>query len=109
MSWQFVDSQGAIVKRLTAAGLDSRLVSDPEVKAWVQAGNTITPADPPPPPTQTDLDTAAAKAYPKLQALASWTPAQVQTWCDANITDVASARDAIKTLAIAVGVLFRRL
>lgn len=77
--------------------------------AWVKAGNTALPADPPPAPTQDELDAAAARQYAKLKALAGMTPAQVQAWCQANITDLVSARDAITTLAIAVSVLARRL
>lgn len=54
-------------------------------------------------------DAQAAKGYAKLRALATMTPAQIQTWCDNNITTTAAERDAIKTLAVAVGVLARRL
>lgn len=50
-----------------------------------------------------------AKSYPKLQALASMTPTQVKSWVDTNITNFAEAKDAIKTLAIAVSILARRL
>lgn len=75
----------------------------------VHAPNVPLPADPPPAPTQDELDAAAARQYAKLKALAGMTPAQVQAWCQANITDLVSARDAITTLAIAVSVLARRL
>jgi hypothetical protein len=37
------------------------------------------------------------------------TPAQVQTWVTANVTNLAQAQDAIATLAIAVSILARRL
>jgi hypothetical protein len=77
--------------------------------AWVAAGNTPDPADPPPPPSQDELDAAAAKAYAKLQALIGMTPAQVQAWVTANITTLPAAQDVIATLAIAVAVLARRL
>jgi hypothetical protein len=77
--------------------------------AWLAAGNTPDPADPPPPPSQDELDAAAAKAYASLQALMGMTPAQVQAWVTANITTLAAAQDAIATLAIAVAVLARRL
>jgi hypothetical protein len=58
---------------------------------------------------QDELDARAAKAYPKLQALLSMTPAQIQAWVVANVTNLAQAQDAISTLATAVGVLARRL
>lgn len=54
-------------------------------------------------------DTAEAKAYAKLQALKAMTPTQVSSWVDANVTTLAEARDAIKTLAIAVAILSRRI
>tara|TARA_R110000868_G_scaffold176513_2_gene414227 strand:- start:1325 stop:1723 length:399 start_codon:yes stop_codon:yes gene_type:complete len=64
---------------------------------------------PPSPPTQDEIDSAAAKAYAKLTALRGMTPAQVGSWVDANVTNLAQAQDAIKTLAIAVSILARRL
>lgn len=54
-------------------------------------------------------DIAAAKSYAKLTALKRMTPAQVQAWVAANVTNLAQAQDAIATLAIAVGILARRL
>lgn len=81
-----------------------------EFLRWqAQDGGVLGAADPAPAPTQEALDQAAAAAYPKLAALRNMAPAQVQAWVDANVTDLASARDAIKTLAIAVSVLARRI
>lgn len=77
--------------------------------AWKDAGNTPAPADPAPPPSQEDQDIAAAKVYAKLVALKNMTPTQVIAWVDANVTNLAQAQDAIKTLAIAVSILARRL
>jgi len=37
------------------------------------------------------------------------TPAQVMTWVDNNINTLADAKDAIKTLAVAVGILARTI
>lgn len=54
-------------------------------------------------------DVESAKSYAKLQALRNMTPAQVSTWVDGNVTNLAQAQDAIKTLAVAVCVLARRL
>lgn len=59
--------------------------------------------------SQEQLDKEAAKGYAKLNALAAMTPAQIQTWVDANVTNLAQAQDAIKTLAIAVSILARQL
>ena len=81
---------------------------NPELLAWLAAGNVIAPADVVP-MSQEQLDIAAAKAYQKLSALRTMTPAQVQTWVDANVTNLAEAKDALKTLAVAVSILARRL
>jgi hypothetical protein len=88
---------------------DPRNAAWQQYQAWLGAGNTPEPADPPPPPSQDELDAAAAKAYAKLQALIAMSPAQVQAWVTANITTLPAAQDAIATLAIAVAVLARRL
>jgi len=63
----------------------------------------------PPAPTPDEADRAAARAYAKLTALRTMTPAQVQAWVAANVTTLADAKDAITTLAIAVGLLAREL
>lgn len=79
-----------------------------EFKKWLDAGNTPDAYVPPPliQDQQNDLD---AKAYTKLQALMNMTPAQVQAWVQANVTNLAQAQDAITTLAIAVSRLARRI
>lgn len=77
--------------------------------AWRDQGNVPDPDPGPPPPSADMLDAAAARQYAKLAALRGMTPAQVQTWVDNNVVDLASAKDAIKTLAVAVCILARRL
>lgn len=54
-------------------------------------------------------DSAAAKQYAKLTSLKAMSPAEVQTWVAANVTNLAQAQDAIATLAIAVSILSRRI
>ena len=54
-------------------------------------------------------DAAAASQNAKLKSLAAMSPAEVQTWVAANVTNLAQVQDAIGTLAIAVSVLARRL
>lgn len=61
------------------------------------------------PLTQDELDAQTARQYQKLIALKNMTPAQVHNFVDNNIVDFASAKDAIKTLAVAVGILARRI
>lgn len=63
----------------------------------------------PPAKTQDEQDAEDARTYAKLKALIGMTPAQVQTWVAANVTNLAQAQDAIATLTIAVSVLARRL
>lgn len=58
---------------------------------------------------QSQQDAMDAKQYAKLQALSTMTPAQVQTWVQNNVNTLADAKDALKTLAVAVGILARRL
>lgn len=68
----------------------------------VATGSDITP-------TNIDTDKEAVKAYAKLVALKSMTPAQISTWVDANVTNLAQAQDAIKTLAIGMGYIIRSI
>jgi hypothetical protein len=81
------------------------------VLGWVALGNVIAPADPPAPLVAVEQklvdDMAAAKAYQKLQTLAGMSRAEIQAWMTANVTNLAEARDALTTLAIAVSVLAR--
>lgn len=54
-------------------------------------------------------DVSAATKYPKLAALRTLSPSEVSAWVDANVNSFADAKDAIKTLAIAVSVLAKRI
>jgi hypothetical protein len=97
---------GTLLANVAAAGEDpaqyeERDATPAEYAALLEAAK--------PPPTQDELDAAEARQYAKLAALRAMTPAQVDAWVDANVTDLASARDALKTLAIAVAILARRL
>jgi hypothetical protein len=87
--------------------IDTRNTHYREYLQWVADGGVPDPADPPSPPTQDELDRDAAKLYTK--ALKNMTPAEVQTWVDNNINTLADAKDALKTLAVAVSILARRL
>lgn len=87
-------------------------VADPKNMVFEAGGFTVRDgADyiAPPAPTPDEVDRAAARAYAKLTALKNITPAQVQAWVAANVTNLAQAQDAIATLAIAVGILAREL
>lgn len=53
-------------------------------------------------------DRTAALQYQKLRTLAQMSPAQIQAWIDANVTNLATAQDAIKTLAVGLSILIRR-
>ena len=97
----------------TPAGQTAALaVPDPKNIAFVGDGFEVRDGDDyvaPPQPSKDEADALEAKEYAKLDALSRMTPAQVQTWAAANVTDLAQAQDAITTLAIAVSVLIRRL
>lgn len=58
---------------------------------------------------QEQQDAQDAKNYTKLQALSAMTPVQIQAWVQANVNTLADAKDALKTLAVAVGILARGL
>lgn len=101
----------AILRRETRALADA--VPDPK-RIWhnidhyiVFTGADILLIDTP--PSQEEQDANAARTYAKLAALRQMTPAQVQAWVAANVTNLAQAQDAIATLAIAVSILSRRL
>lgn len=65
--------------------------------------------DPPPPPTKDEVDAEAARTYQKLAALRNMTPAQAGAWIDQNVTNLAEAKDVLRTLAIFACVVARRL
>lgn len=56
-----------------------------------------------------DADVATLRGDNALKALMRSTPAQIDAWTAANITDLASARNAIRLLARAVSVLARNV
>lgn len=109
MRYKFTDQTNSIVSKIDDDGKSRSSCSVDAIAEWIAAGNTPEPADPPPPPTQDQLDIIEAKQHAKLVALSKMTPAQVQTWILANVTNLAQAQDAIATLAIAVSILARRL
>lgn len=90
-----------------------------DVLAWVQQGNVIEPyrtdeervdADARNAALQKTLDDIQyVRSYPKLQAITKMTPAEVGVWVDANVTTLAAAKDAIKTLAMAICILAKRI
>lgn len=87
----------------------------PAAKGLVWVSHTITPPVPSPEQVarqaaldQLRTDKTNVLAYNKLIALSNMTPAQIQAWVDANVTNLATAQDAIKTLAIGLSVLIRR-
>ena len=87
-------------------------VADPKNVIFENSGFTVRDGPDyiaPPAPTPDEVDRAAARAYAKLTALKTMTPAQVQAWVAANVTNLAQAQDAIATLAIAGGILARQL
>lgn len=113
--WEELGPLSAVVELVDHDTGVIRFKGDPttEVRASVQA--IVAAHDPALPDSATlerqkyKIDAAAAKAYDKLTALKTMTPAQIQTWVAANVTNLAQAQDAIATLAIAVGILARRL
>jgi hypothetical protein len=54
-------------------------------------------------------DRIDARQYAKLKSLITLSPSQIQAYVQNNVNTLADAKDALKTLAIAVGILARRL
>lgn len=90
-----------------------------EVEEWVKKGNSIesfrTPKEQASEDarllsTQTkDAERQEARAYAKLQAISNMSPTQVRAWVENNVNNLADAKDAIKTLAVAICILSRNL
>ena len=74
--------------------------------AWLAVPNTPLAADPLP---QDEQDVIAGRGYAKLNALRNMSPLQVRNWVDANVATSAQQIDAIKTLAVAISILMKRL
>ena len=58
---------------------------------------------------QDELNRKAARTHTKLVALKNMSPAEVQAWCGANITNLASAKEIITTLCVAMCILSKKL
>jgi hypothetical protein len=76
---------------------------------WLVQGNTPIPDDPPAPLSKDELDAVAARQYAKLNAIKSMSPSEIISWIDTNISNLADAKEALKTMAVAVSVLARRI
>lgn len=54
-------------------------------------------------------DLTAAKLDAKLNIIKNMTPAEIQTWMTANVTNLAQARDVLTSMAKIIAILSRRL
>lgn len=100
------------IEDLANIPVDTANVDYQEYLSWVAGGNVAQPVDPAETAAaakaaQTRADIVEARVYAKLTALSGMTPLQVRNWVTANVTNLAQAQDAIATLAIAVGILWR--
>ena len=94
-----------VVDRRAALGEGERYGAD----AFTFDGSNVYRDAPVIPAPQSYVDAKAAREYAPLAALAQMTPAQIQTYINNNVTDLASHKTAIKTLAVAVGILARNI
>lgn len=104
-AWKFTDATRRVVSRLLEDGRCESCLVDSLAEA--ERAGVLEP-DPPAPPTAVEVDETAALQYQKLRALAGMTQPEIDAWVAANVTNLAGAQDAIKTLAKAVSVLLRR-
>lgn len=75
---------------------------------WRDEGNKALAADPLPPAPVRDVDTVAPATHDELLGFKAMTPAELEQWVQKNVVDLPSAINAIKNLAIAVSILYRR-
>jgi len=108
-TYKYVSAANDIVHVIDGDGVSRKSM----LASAVPQGAAIIAADP---PTAEELkhaqdraDAAAAKADNKLTAFSNMTPAQVRSWIAANVNNLAEAKDAMATLAVAVSILARRL
>jgi len=62
-----------------------------------------------PAPTKDEQDTTDALSRVKLKEMMAKTPDEMQAWVAGSVKDTAALQDVVATLAIAVGILARRL
>jgi len=118
MSYQYTTGTPTHIKRLRDGVVipdDPANVDRAELQAWLAAGGEILPPDPPPPPTIQELEAAAVRADPNLIALRDSTPDDVRAYLDARLANLTTAQGQanlladLKTIAVAVGILARRM
>jgi hypothetical protein len=118
--WQNFDDATLIGYIDTENGMEIPIAADnvdyQAILAWIAGGNTPDPAY-----TQAEIDalTAEQTAYETTQTeaadeinlgvLAGKTYAQVDTYMDNNVTDLASAREVLKKLARIVLAIIKKL
>lgn len=79
------------------------VTGDPTAWRWDKATQQLVPR----PLSAGEVTQADLEADPRWQAMRTATPAQVETWLAANVTDLASARRVLKLLVMAVQIVAR--
>lgn len=102
--WKFTDASRRCAARIHDDGRQQSQLTAAFSEAELA---TILAPDPTPPPTQTEQDLTAARADATLEAIKGMTPAQIDAWMVANVTNLGQARTVITKLAIAVSILWR--
>lgn len=110
MSYQYVKNSDLIYRLKDGAYIppDLKNMDYLEYLEWVKGGG-VTASASIVQPSPEELENAVVRDYPKLKALRNMAPAQIQTWVDNNVNTLADAKDLLKTLAIAVAILARRI
>lgn len=110
-------TKGGIIIRLADQASIPMVADNSDYKAylaWVAAGNTALPATPDDTAAvalaQADVDAlAAAKANAVIRYLVTHTPAEINSKIQGDVTNLATAKDYLANLAIAVSVLGRQI
>lgn len=116
MSSYQLNPDGSVLRRADGASIpaDDGNGSWREYQAWLGLGNVPDPVNPSYAAEEARqrknfADRQSAKVDATVQLLASKTPAQIGAFIDANVTDLASAKAAIRAMAQVIGVLARDL
>jgi hypothetical protein len=114
-AYQLLPDEG-VLRKADGANIppDDRLGAWREYQSWLVLGNVPDPIDPSYAANdarraKNNADRQSAKTDATVQLLASKTPAQIGAFIDANVTDLASAKAAIRAMAQVIGVLARDL
>lgn len=98
--WQYTDSTKKVIKRLLDDGrIESRFATPEDVAVDADV----------PVPTKDDQDVQELKLNNVLNTLKGMSPSEVEEWIQANVNNLAQAKQVLVVLAGVVAILSRKL